>query len=207
MGGDAGRKVSAPHAMVDLVFEVSGGPLPVAYPYALWQGLAGIVPLLDGNQHAGVVPMRLAESEEGMLLPRRAKLVLRLPRELAEAASCLAQRTLQVAGSALHLGECRTRAIQPYPTLHAQLVAGAEDEAEFMAEMEAALDALKVKAGMICGQHHALVGDARRIGGYSLVLHDLAPDDSLRVQYAGLGVDRHLGCGIFLPYKVITGLE
>jgi CRISPR-associated protein Cas6 len=193
--------------MIDLVFDVSGGPLPAAYPYALWNELARLVPLLGGNNDAGVVPMRLAESAEGMLLPRRAKLVLRLPHDLAEVASCLAQQTLLVAGTPLLLGGCSIRAIQPYPTLHARLVAGAEDEAAFVAEMETALAAMGVRARLICGQHRTLIGDGQRISGYSLVLHDLAPDDSLRVQYAGLGGSRHLGCGIFLPYKVITGLE
>jgi len=39
------------------------------------------------------------------------------------------------------------------------------------------------------------------------VIHDLKPEASLRLQYTGLGSDRRYGCGVFVPYKVITGLD
>jgi CRISPR-associated protein Cas6 len=192
--------------MIDVVFEISGGVLPAAYPYALWGELSKLIPQLDEHESVGVIPLRMAESKEGMLLPKRAKLVLRLP-ELAEVASILTQKLLRVAGSELQLGACKTRPIQHYPTLHAHLVTGAEDEVEFVAEVEAALAAMEVKASLICGQRHSLKDGEREIRGYSLVLHDLTPEGSLRVQYVGLGKERRLGCGIFVPYKVISSFE
>ena len=193
--------------MIDLVFDVSGGTLPAAYPYALWNELVRLIPLLDGNQNVGVIPLRLAESNEGMLLPKRAKLVLRLPQELANALSGLAQQQLRVAGSELRLGSCKSRPIQHYSTLHSQLVTGADDEVAFVAEVESALAEMGVKAKLICGQHRTLADAERTISGYSLVLHDLTPEGSLRVQYAGLGKERQFGCGVFIPYKVISSLE
>ena len=60
---------------------------------------------------------------------------------------------------------------------------------------------------MICGKRLSVSGSQRSIDGYSLVLHDLKPEASLHLQYAGLGEDRQFGCGIFVPYKVITGLS
>jgi CRISPR-associated protein Cas6 len=39
------------------------------------------------------------------------------------------------------------------------------------------------------------------IVGYSLMLHELSPDDSLRMQAIGLGKERKFGCGIFVPHK------
>ncbi len=207
MVSDAGRQVNVAHtAMLDVVFEASGGPLPGAYPYALWDELERLAPGLATSPDAGVIPMRLAESEEGMLLPRRTKLTLRLPRNLVDDASGLAQQTLHVAGNELRLGACSTRPLQPYPTLHAQLVAGAEDESAFVAEVEDELAAMGAKASLICGQHHTLADGQRRMSGYSLVLHDLAPADSLQLQCTGLGAGRRYGCGIFMPYKAISGL-
>jgi hypothetical protein len=38
-------------------------------------------------------------------------------------------------------------------------------------------------------------------------VHDLKSDASLKLQYAGLGESRQYGCGIFVPYKAITGLN
>jgi CRISPR-associated protein Cas6 len=193
--------------MIDVVFEISGGTLPISYPYALWDELTRIVPQIRDAENIGVIPLRTAESHEGMLLPKRAKLVLRLPQELVDVVSSLEQKQMLVAGCAMQLGSCKTRPIQHYSTLHAHLVAGAEDEMQFVAEVTSALAEMGVEAKLICGQHRTLTDGARAISGYSLVLHDLTPEGSLRVQYAGLGKERRFGCGIFVPYKVISGLE
>jgi CRISPR-associated protein Cas6 len=193
--------------MIDVVFELRGETLPVAYQHALWNELIRLVPELGDDENVGVIPLRAVESKEGMLLPKRSRLVLRLPQELAAIASGLVQQQLNVAGSALQLGSCRTRAMLHYPTLHAQLVTGAEDETVFVREVESALDAMGVVAKLICGQHRTQTVGERSVSGYSLVLHDLNLEDSLRVQYRGLGKERQFGCGIFVPYKVISGLE
>jgi CRISPR-associated protein Cas6 len=87
------------------------------------------------------------------------------------------------------------------------LVTGSNDEVAFMAEVDSTLAAMGVGAKLICGQRRILADEERSISGYSLVLHDLNAEGSLRVQYAGLGKERRFGCGIFVPYKVISGLE
>jgi CRISPR-associated protein Cas6 len=200
--------VTAAHAeMIDMVFEISGVTLPAAYPFALWGEITRLIPQLEENENIGIIPLRMAESKEGMLLNKRAKLVLRLPLELTEVATNLSHKQLRVAGNELSLGSCKTRPIQHYPTLHAHLVTGAEDEVAFTAEVDAALAAMGVKANLICGQRHQLTDGEHVIRGYSLVLHDLTPEGSLRVQYTGLGKERRFGCGLFVPYKVISSME
>ncbi len=200
--------MTTPHPeMIDIVFDVSGEMLPATYPYALWEELTRLAPELLAEKSVGVIPMRIAESNEGLLLPKRAKLALRLPLELVEVALNLAQKQMQIGESALRLGAGKTRPIQPHPTLHAHLVTGADDEVMFVAEITEALGEMRVQAKLICGQRRALSEGDRVITGYSLVLHDLSPEDSLRVQYAGLGKERRFGCGIFVPYKVISSAE
>ncbi|MDD5058126.1 MAG: type I-MYXAN CRISPR-associated protein Cas6/Cmx6 [Sideroxydans sp.] len=199
--------MTSPAEMIDVVFEIGGGTLPFSYPFQLWEELTRLMPLLCEHEQVGVIPLRMAHSNEGMLLPKRAKLVLRLPKELAAASAVLEQQQLSVAGCELFLGSSKTRTIQHYPTLHAQLVTGTENEIAFMAEVESALSAMGVRANLICGRFHTLAGNNRSVSGYSLVLHDLAPEGSLRVQYAGLGKERQFGCGIFEPHKVISSLE
>ena len=200
--------MTAPHIeMIDLVFEISGGTLPIAYPYTLWDELVRLAPQLGEDENIGVIPLRMSRSNEGMLLPKRAKLVLRLPHALANVATGLAQKQMRVADSLIQLGSCKARPISHYPTLHAHLVTGADDEIAFMKEVESALAAMGVEAKLICGQRIALTNGERAIKGYSLVLHDLSPEDSLHVQYSGLDEERRFGCGIFVPYKVISGLE
>lgn len=193
-------------AMMDMAFDASGGTLPSGYPFALWAELVQRVPQLADDESVGVVPLRVAESDGDMLLPKRAKLVLRLPQILMRAAATLSGTKLDISGNALRLGTGQPRQIQPHPTLHAQLVTGADDEVAFLEKMRAALSIMGIEAGLICGMRKTLSDDLHSLAGYSLVAHDLKPEASLRLQADGLGDGRHFGCGIFLPHKVITGL-
>jgi CRISPR-associated protein Cas6 len=193
--------------MIDLVFDLGGEALSAGYPFALWAELVRHVPQLADDTAAGVLPLRTAESGEAMLLPKRAKLVLRLPQALAGHAAALSGRQLDVGDGVLRLGAGKLREIQPHVTLQAQLVAGADDEIEFMKGVAAELAALGIEGNLICGMRRSLSDGQRTIHGYGLVIHDLRPEESLRLQCTGLGADRHLGCGIFIPYKVISGLD
>lgn len=193
--------------MIDMVFELDGESLPASYPFVLWNELVRCVPHLADDESVGIIPLRTAESGENMLLPKRTKLVIRLPQALKESASELPGSKLDISGNPLHLGAAHLRQIQPSPTLHAQLVTGDDNEASFLKKIQADLDAMGIKAKMICGRRRTLSDNSHTLSGYSLVIHDLAPEASLRLQSAGLGGERRFGCGIFMPHKVISGLE
>ncbi|HEY4698736.1 MAG TPA: type I-MYXAN CRISPR-associated protein Cas6/Cmx6 [Gallionella sp.] len=194
--------------MIDMVFDLDGGTLPAAYPFALWAALIRRVPQLAEEKSVGVLPLRATENSQGVLLPKRAKLVMRLPTTLADlAASRLTGQHLDITGNTVRLGAAKTRPIQPYPTIHAQLVTGASDEVLFMEDIKKQLGELGISGKLICGRRLAINGSQRSIEGYSLVLHDLGAEASLQLQYLGLGEDRQFGCGIFMPYKVISGLS
>jgi len=194
--------------MIDVVFDLEGSSLPAAYHFALWEALLGIVPQLAEEKHVGVLPLRSTVNSQGMLLAKRAKLVMRMPTKLAESSiSSFKGQYLDIGGSAIRVGSAKRRPIQPYPTIHAQLVTGAIDEVIFTDEIKKQMEILGVTGKLICGKHLAFNNGQRTIHGYSLVLHDLKPEVSLKLQYTGLGEDRRFGCGIFVPYKVITGLS
>lgn len=193
--------------MIDMIFDLDGGILPAAYPFALWAALLRHVPRLADEKSVGVLPLRVTENIQGMLLPKRAKLTLRLPAALVKHAAALSGQQLDVAGSILNLGAVKTRPIQPSPTIHAQLVASAGDEVLFMGGIDARLSEMGISGKLICGKRRTINGDRQTIHGYSLVVHDLKPEASVQLQYVGLGEARQFGCGIFVPYKVISGLS
>lgn len=193
--------------MIDAVFDISGETLPGTYPFALWQALTQRVPEIETDDLVGVLPLRTSASASGMLLPKRAKLVLRLPAHFTAHIARLEGQPLAVDDITLRLGNIKLRAIQPYPTLHAHLVTGDADEHTFMQHVAARLTELGILGKLICGMRHRMDAPDRTIHGYSLVVHDLKPDASLRLQYTGLGADRRYGCGIFVPYKAITHLD
>jgi CRISPR-associated protein Cas6 len=155
----------------------------------------------------GVIPPRTTASEAGMLLPKRSKLALRLPVALAAHADFLSSRQLDIEGNTLHLGKGKLCKIQPYSTLHAHLVCSVAEEMIFLQSVTARLAELGIVGKFICGMRNKMIARDRTLHGYSLVIHDLRPEDSLRFQYTGLGADRQFGCGIFVPYKVITDLD
>lgn len=193
--------------MTDMMFDLAGESLPAAYHVALWHELIRIEPSLASDDRIGLLPLRTAETGELHLLPKRAKLTLRVPHEQAQATLKLTGAQMDVSGHRITLGAGKSRPLQPYPTLHAHLVAGAADEVVFMEQVVAELADLGVQAQTICGRPGRLSDNGQTINGFSLVLHDLKPEASLRLQCAGMGAARHYGCGVFVPYKAISSLE
>ncbi|GAB5605513.1 type I-MYXAN CRISPR-associated protein Cas6/Cmx6 [Sideroxyarcus sp. TK5] len=192
---------------IEISFDLHGESIPADYPRKLWAALLRIAPTLADSEDVGVISLRGPTNNGELLLPKRSKLLVRTPLDMLDAVLALSEQALQIGDSEVRLGQGKTREIQPYPTLAAHLVVGPADEIEFMQMVQTALDALEVQSKLICGRHHRLNTDGQDISGFSLVMHDLKDEDSLRVQYAGMGSGRNLGCGIFVPYKVISGLE
>lgn len=193
--------------MIDLVFDLRGETLPHTYPFALWAELVKRVPRLAEDETVAVLPLKVAANKDVVLLPKRTKLVLRVPQGLLQEAAALSGEQLDIPPGVLTLGEMKTREIQAHPTLHAQLAAGADDEMEFMEAVSARFSALGISANTICGIRRTLSDGRQSINGYSLVVHDLKPEASVLLQCAGMGEGRQFGCGIFMPYKVISDLE
>jgi CRISPR-associated protein Cas6 len=142
-----------------------------------------------------------------VLLARRAKLALRVPQRRVCDTLALSGATLDVEGSLLAVGAAVARPLQPWATLHARQVAAASGaEAAFQDEVAASLQARGVACQFITGRREAVAAGAREIIGFSVVLHGLTPEGSLRMQAEGMGSDRGLGCGIFVPYKSIAAV-
>lgn len=193
--------------MIDAVFDIQADSLPAAYRASLWQEITRHLPNLTEHALVGVLPLRTSGSGQEIQLPKRSKLVLRIPPALGDDITALVDTCLRIGEHPLRVGAMKLRAIQPSVTIHAHLVASTEDEVDFVRELENRLAEMGISCKWICGRHGTLTDGGHVIHGYSLVIHDLKPEDSLQLQYRGLGSDRHLGCGVFVPYKVITGLK
>ncbi len=193
--------------MIDAVFDVSGERLPANSSFALWNALLQHIPAIETQTCVGVIAPRTVASIDGMLLPKRAKLVLRLPFTHQPLYTALSGQQLELDSGTLTLGSGKLRALQAYPTLHAHLVVSDADELTFLAEAAKQLKELGINGKLLCGMRNSTAISYRTLQGYSLVVHDLKPDDSIRLQYTGLGAERRFGCGIFVPYKAITDLD
>jgi CRISPR-associated protein Cas6 len=193
--------------MIDVVFDLDGSSVPESYPYALWSEVLRYLPWLRDEVNAGILPLRGSASGESTLLSRRTKLVLRVPLELAAQTIQLSGKQLDIDGSTLLVGKGKERQLQATTTLHAHLVESNLGEIEFLADMKQKLQAMNISCNLICDKHRKVRSEKQTLSGFGLVLHDLKPAASLQIQSIGLGGARHFGCGIFVPFKAITGLD
>jgi CRISPR-associated protein Cas6 len=203
------NKVSMNEAinMIDVVFDLNGSSVPESYPFALWSEVVRCLPWLKNEINAGILPLRGSASGEETLLSKRTKLVLRVPTEHADRTVQLSGQQLDIDGYTLTVGKGKVRPLQAATTLHAYLVESNLGEIEFLADMKQKLQTLNISCNLICDKHRKVRGVQKTLSGFGLVLHDLKPAASLQIQSMGLGGSRHFGCGIFVPFKAISGLD
>lgn len=215
-------EVTVPDAVVDVMFTLQCRSIPVDHAYALSRALLDAVPWL-ADTGAGIHTIHVAGSQNGwerpshgvdqhLLLSRRTKLSIRVPQQcVADLTTALAGRTFDIGGAALGIGEGKPKPLGKEPTLFARYVAGPADldEEAFLrwaaATLQEQLDIRLRKA--LCGKETPLATPEGAIVTRSLMLADLKPDESLRLQQAGLGPHRVMGCGLFIPHKGIDAVH
>lgn len=205
---------------VDAMFAISCRSLPVDHAYALAEAVWEALPWLREEPLAGVHLANVGTSGAGWVAPdrpdaelqlsHRARLALRLPSARVEQARALVGRTLTVAGQAMRVDALTPRPLLPARTLFSRAVALAcgADEASFLERAGGELEALGLPPPrMLCGRATTIATPQRSYEARSLMLAGLAPGESVAVQEAGLGPERRLGCGLFVPCKDIGDLR
>ena len=195
--------VASQDTVVEAVFPLEGKALPRDHAQALLDALAGPLPWLQEDVGAGIHPLKLVSGPESLaLLSQRTRLILRVHANRLDALTALAGVQLDVSGHALRLGAVHLRTLQPLATLYAYRVAASSaDESAFMQAMEAELADLVIAGERVCGKRQSMRVDGLEMTTFSMMLHGLAPVQSLRLQQHGLGPHRLLGCGLFVPHK------
>lgn len=189
--------------MVEAVFPMEGKALPRDYAQALKQAVGEQIPWVHTDVGVGIHPLKLVAGPERVaLLSGRTRLILRVNANRLEALESLVGIKLDVAGSTLLLGAVHLRALQAHATLYAYRVAASNaDETAFMRAIEAELASLAIAGERVCGKRQSMVVDGVEMTTFSMMLHGLVPEQSLRLQQHGLGPHRLLGCGLFVPHK------
>jgi len=206
--------------IVDAVFAISCRSLPVDHAYALSQAIQAALPWFATEGRAGLHIIRAAESGSGWMRPedphtllhlsQRTKLILRLPKHRLDAAAVLLGRTLDVAGHALRVDRLSLRPLSRITTLfsHCVMLAAGGGESDFRLAAAAELDALGIQPGeMLCGRMTSIATPGRTLQTRSLMLAGLTLEQSVLLQQHGLGAERKLGCGLFIPHKDIGDLR
>jgi len=205
---------------VDAVFAISCRSLPVDHAYELSQAIQAALPWFATEPHTGLHIIRAAESGSGWMRPedphtllhlsQRTRLVLRLPRHRIDAAAALLGHTLDITGHSLRVDRLTVRPLSRITTLisHCVLLSGCDSEANFQQAAVDQLDTLGIRFGeMVCGLRTMIVTPEITLQTRSLMLAGLSREQSVLLQQRGLGAERKLGCGLFIPHKDIGDLR
>jgi CRISPR-associated protein Cas6 len=196
--------------MVDVVFSLEDATLGHDHACALSRAVRRALPWFDEEPEAGILPLSgLASGSNGVrFVGHRSRLALRVPVHRSASAGALAGVRLDLDGIALQLGASRVRPLLPARgVVYSHFVTvGTDDEIEFLAYCTSLLTARHLTPQLISGKARELRAAAGPVRGFSLMLHGLAAAESLAIQEAGLGGQRALGCGIFIPHKSVAAV-
>ena len=197
-----------PH-MIDLQFDLVGTTIPADNAQLLADALLGVLPWLGEDTGTGIQHLKGAETNTGdasLNINRRTKLYVRVPKTRVGDMQRLVGQALDLAGHTLQIGNFKTRDFSPFANIYAHFVdTGSATEEQFVQDVMRELDGhFQLRCGFICGKQQTLQTASGPIHGYSLMLHDVPPHKSLQLQDEGLGRNRLLGCGIFIPHKSIA---
>ena len=219
---DAGQDATDPvsEEIVDAVFGIACPSLPVDHAYALSQAIQGVLPWFAEEPLAGLHLIHGAGSGSGWMRPEspdallqlshRVKLVLRLPSRRVEDAASLLGHTLQVADWPLRVDQLSVKPLSRITTLFSRgvILAADGDEPAFLSAAAAELGLLGIrKSKLVCGRTTRVSTPARAYEARSLMLAGLTRAQSRVVQQHGLGAERKLGFGLFIPHKSIDDLH
>lgn len=206
-----------PNTIVDAVFGISCPSLPVDHAYALSQAIQTALPWFAAEDDAGLHTIHGADSGNGWMRPEdprallhlshRTKLLLRLPKHRLADAEVLLGKTLDVAGHALRLDKLTLRPLSRITTLFSRhvVIAAGDDESAFLQHAIELFGALDIRpAKMLCGKMTTIACPGRGLQTRSLMVADLSVDEAVLLQQRGLGPERKLGCGLFIPHKDIN---
>ena len=197
-----------PH-MIDLQFDLVGTTIPADNAKLLADALQRLLPWLGEDSGTGIQHLKGAETNSGdatLNINRRTKLFMRVPKARVDDMQRLVGQTLEIAGHALQIGSFKTREFSPFANIYAHFVdTGSTTEEQFVQDVMRELDGhFHLRCGFICGKRQTLQSESGPIYGYSLMLHDVPPHKSLQLQDEGMGRNRLLGCGVFIPHKSIA---
>ncbi len=208
-----------PDDVVDLIFRLRGENLDIDHAYALAEALRAHLSPETCNR-IGVHGIRLAGSGNGwnrpeqpdaeLPLSRRARLIIRVHRDQVDEVRGLSTRRLQIGRQPVEVGDSTERKLSTLGTLHARAIRCEPEQSEqdFMLEIAAQVRALGIEVNkMICGRQGYIRTGDDSLFTRSLMIADLKPEESVRLQQQGIGNSHIIGCGLFVPHKGIDAVH
>jgi CRISPR-associated endonuclease/helicase Cas3 len=195
---------------VDLLFRLSGTEIPIDHGYALFGAVCRVVGNIHGAPWIAIAPIRghlLTQTVEFMY--GSSELRIRIEPGMIPQVLPLRNKELELDGYKFFVKDSQVEALRPATDLFSPMVTikGFVDPESFREAVIRQLTALEVKARVEVGCRRTMTVSGNRVVGFGVALHDLSEDDSLKVQYHGVGGKQRMGCGVFLRFDSYTALN
>ncbi len=202
--------------VVDLIFKINCRCLPTDHAWPLSEAIHQLLPWFPEDRQTGLHLIygadsgngweRPSDGDETLYLSRRTPLILRLPRERVDEAKALTDKTLDIAGNMLEIGESHTRFLAMTTTLYSRHVASeaGSDEDSFLQQAVESLQAMNIRfKKVLCGKGNTFASPDGALMTRSLMVAGLSLDDAVTLQELGIGPLRSRGFGLFVPHKTV----
>ena len=210
-----------PDDVVDLAYRIGCPTIPLDHAHSLSSALLKALPWLADEKTAGVHLIHGAASGNGWFRPedtenellhlsKRTRMRLRVPKNRLQDAQALSGQTLDIEGHPLEIGKSEVFMLSSLPTLFSRyVITRAElDETQFLEDVARELKTIDIPyRKMLGGITHTMNFPDGQVFTRSLMVADLEPEQSVRLQQLGLGEGRTIGCGLFLPHKGIEPVK
>ncbi|MEM6353664.1 MAG: type I-MYXAN CRISPR-associated protein Cas6/Cmx6 [Cyanobacteria bacterium P01_D01_bin.14] len=204
-------KVELSTSFIDVCFKVVGTSFPADNGYGLYSALLRHCPSLRENDSINIQTIAGQPDGKGKItLQEYSCLRIRLPSnaDSLPAILPLAGQTLRVGNHEIKLGFPQVLPLKPASSLQARLVTikGYTEPEPFLDAVDRQIQVLGIHA--LVGIPANELGEPKRLTikikrysvvGFSVVVRELSPEDSLLLQVRGLGGKRRMGCGVFVP--------
>ncbi|MDH5547537.1 MAG: hypothetical protein OEZ43_18300 [Gammaproteobacteria bacterium] len=206
-----------PDDVIEVIFKVAGKTLCKEYESLLAESLYTLFPTLREMEDVAIFLNHAIEEGNGwymdddpsapLYLSRRTRLTLRIPSVQEDALlAAFKDGILNIKEHELRLTHSQSRLLSPSATLYARhIVSGEDDEAAFVSRIIEKLRDMEIRPKrLLPGKGRQIQLDDQQFYTRSLMIADLEKDEAIRLQQKGLGPLRHIGCGVFVPYKSIS---
>ena len=215
-------RFTVPDDIVDIAFKIECKTLPIDHAATLKQLLSEKLPWIDHEPDVGIHSIHGATSGNGWTRPdqdqdeiihlsRRSRFYLRVPKDRLQDAITLVGNRLNIDSHSLTIRDYNIKPLNVSSTIFCRSLCWMNDSVEDELQLSESLVSHLAEQGitvtkMMFGKLHKIKNGSELIHARSVMIADLSKEDSIYLQQHGLGPNRLLGCGIFIPHKSISAV-
>lgn len=196
---------------VDWVAPVYGTMLPADHPYGSYSAQCKVIPEIRQHPEIGILSVPGIPDRQGKIyLTPQSHLRIRVPVAKIPIVYPLAGKKLTIGRDEIKIGVPSINLLKPHPKLKARIVTIKNKECMqpegFIKGARRQLANLGIDAQVSIpldrnGEPARKTIKIKRqtTVGFTTIVSELSEEDSLQLQYWGIGGRRHIGAGIFLP--------